>query len=379
NGLGRRRGGGARRRGSPGAQRARQQHVVVHHTDRGRRRQGAAGSQLPDRRTRRAGQPGTRHRPRRRNLPRHRRQPCDPRELHRHPARPLQGRPRGRRAGPAHGQRRLRRDRGSRQARRELHASRGRRSPRARRPSRRRRIGNTGEEPMSIELGHFALAVALALGLALGVLPLVGAHRRDARLMAVAQPAAIAQFLAIGFAFATLVAGFVANDFSAALIASHSNNALPLELRIAASWGSHEGSMLLWSLMLSGWTCAVAAFSRSLSPVLRARILGILGLVSVGFLLFLLFTSNPFERLLPPATEGRDLNPLLQDPGMVFHPPLLYMGYVGLSVAFAFAVAGLIGGRFDAAWARWARPWTTVAWCFLTLGIALGSFWAYYE
>ncbi|MBE0591982.1 MAG: heme lyase CcmF/NrfE family subunit, partial [Gemmatimonadales bacterium] len=197
--------------------------------------------------------------------------------------------------------------------------------------------------------------------------------------MAVAQPAAIAQFIAILIAFATLIAGFVGNDFSVALIASHSNTDLPLELRIAATWGSHEGSMLLWSLMASGWTCAVAAFSRSLSPVLRARILGVLGLISVGFLLFLLFTSNPFERLLPPAVEGRDLNPLLQDPGMVFHPPLLYMGYVGLSVAFAFAIAGLLGGGFDAAWARWARPWTTVAWCFLTLGIALGSFWAYYE
>ncbi|MCO5121917.1 MAG: cytochrome c biogenesis protein CcsA, partial [Burkholderiaceae bacterium] len=174
---------------------------------------------------------------------------------------------------------------------------------------------------MSIEIGHFALALALVLGLLLGVLPLVGAHRRDARLMAVAQPAAIAQFIAILIAFATLIAGFVGNDFSVALIASHSNTDLPLELRIAATWGSHEGSMLLWSLMASGWTCAVAAFSRSLSPVLRARILGVLGLISVGFLLFLLFTSNPFERLLPPAVEGRDLNPLLQDPGMVFHPP----------------------------------------------------------
>ncbi|MFA7503475.1 MAG: heme lyase CcmF/NrfE family subunit [Burkholderiaceae bacterium] len=232
---------------------------------------------------------------------------------------------------------------------------------------------------MIIEIGHFALTIALVLGLLLGILPMVGAHRRDVRLMAVAQPAAVAQFGAITIAFAALIAGFVGNDFSVLLIANHSNTDLPLDLRVAASWGSHEGSMLLWSLMLSAWTCAVAAFSRSLSTVLRARVLGVLGLISVGFLLFLLFTSNPFERLLPAAAQGRDLNPLLQDPGMVFHPPLLYMGYVGLSVAFAFAVAGLIGGGFDAAWARWARPWTTVAWAFLTLGIALGSFWAYYE
>ncbi len=232
---------------------------------------------------------------------------------------------------------------------------------------------------MSIELGHFALSLALLLSVVLGVLPLIGAARQDQRLMAVARPAAGGLFLLVGFSFACLMMAFYQHDFSVKLVASHSNSQLPTMLRLAATWGSHEGSILLWVLMLTGWTFAVAVFSRSLSDVLRARILAVMGLISIGFIAFTLFTSNPFERLLPPAADGRDLNPLLQDAGMIFHPPLLYMGYVGLSVAFSFAVAGLIGGHFDLAWARWARPWTTVAWSFLTLGIALGSFWAYYE
>ncbi len=232
---------------------------------------------------------------------------------------------------------------------------------------------------MIIELGHFALILALPLTLLGAVLQLWGAWRLDSRLMAVASPVALAQFGLIGLSFACLIASFVANDFSLSLVATHSNLALPLEYRVAASWGSHEGSILLWVLMMAGWTAAVAAFSGSLPRTLRARVLGTLQLITFGFLLFVLFTSNPFERLLPAAADGKDLNPLLQDPGMVFHPPLLYMGYVGFAVAFAFAVAGLLEGRFDAAWARWARPWTTVAWSFLTLGIALGSFWAYYE
>ncbi len=232
---------------------------------------------------------------------------------------------------------------------------------------------------MTPELGHFALTLALAIALALAVLPLVGAWRRDARLMAVARPAAAASFVAIALAFGCLGAAFVANDFSVSLVATHSNLSLPLPYRIAATWGSHEGSMLLWVLMLAGWSCAVAAFSGNLPASFTARVLGTMGAILAGFLLFLLFTSNPFERVLPVPVDGRDLNPLLQDPGMVFHPPLLYMGYVGFAVAFAFAVAGMLEGRFDAAWARWARPWTTVAWCFLSLGIALGSFWAYYE
>ncbi|MEZ5653786.1 MAG: heme lyase CcmF/NrfE family subunit [Burkholderiaceae bacterium] len=232
---------------------------------------------------------------------------------------------------------------------------------------------------MWIEIGHFALAMALAVSLILAIVPMVGAWRSDVRLMGVARPAAIALFALNVLAFGLLLSAFVRHDFSVALVAQHSNLSLPLAMRVAATWGSHEGSLLLWSLMLSGWTAAVALFSRGLADVLRARILAVMGMVGVGFLLFLLLTSNPFERVVPAAIDGRDLNPLLQDPGMIFHPPLLYMGYVGLSVAFAFAVAGLIGGHFDAAWARWARPWTTVAWAFLTLGIALGSFWAYYE
>jgi len=235
---------------------------------------------------------------------------------------------------------------------------------------------------MTAEFGHFAIALALAVAIVLGTLPLAGSWMRGttgARLMAVGQPAAHALFFLTLVGFACLTALFVENDFTVSLVATHSNLSLPLHYRVAATWGSHEGSILLWVLMLAGWTSAVAAFSGSLPAVLRARILGTMGLVAIGFLLFTLFTSNPFERVVPPPADGRDLNPLLQDPGMVFHPPLLYMGYVGLSVAFAFAVAGLLGGRFDAAWARWARPWTTVAWAFLTLGIALGSFWAYYE
>jgi cytochrome c-type biogenesis protein CcmF len=196
--------------------------------------------------------------------------------------------------------------------------------------------------------------------------------------MALSKPAARAQFLLVVTAFACLAASFVANDFSVQNVATNSNSELPLHYRLAATWGSHEGSLLLWTLMLAGWTFAVTLFSRNLPSVLLARVIAVMGWVSVGFLLFLLFTSNPFDRLLPPAPEGRDLNPLLQDPGMVIHPPMLYMGYVGFSVAFAFAIAALLGGRLDATWARWSRPWTTVAWAFLTIGIALGSGWAYY-
>ena len=229
------------------------------------------------------------------------------------------------------------------------------------------------------ELGHFALVVALFIGIALAVLPIAGAARGDVVWMAFARPAAQAQFVFVAIGFACLVISFVNNDFSVVNVASNSNSALPLPYRIAASWGSHEGSMLLWVFMLTGWAGAVSLLSRRLPLAMVARVLGVLGFVGVGFLLFVLLTSNPFERLLPPAPDGRDLNPLLQDPGMVIHPPLLYMGYVGFAVAFAFAVAALLAGRFDAAWARWSRPWTTAAWAFLTLGIAIGSWWAYYE
>src|SRR5450631_2239055 len=228
------------------------------------------------------------------------------------------------------------------------------------------------------ELGHFALIIALLVALAQGILPLIGASTGAPRLMAIARPAARAQALLVAFAFGCLAWSFISNDFSVQNVAANSNSELPLQYRVAATWGSHEGSLLLWTLMLGGWSFAVTLFSRNLPQALVARVLSIMGLISVGFLLFLLLTSNPFDRLVPPAADGRDLNPLLQDPGMVFHPPLLYMGYVGFSVAFSFAVAALLGGRLDATWARWSRPWTTVAWSFLTIGIALGNGWAYY-
>lgn len=229
------------------------------------------------------------------------------------------------------------------------------------------------------ELGHFALIIALFVSIALGTLPIIGAARGDSAAMLLARPAAQAQFVFIALAFFSLMASFIGNDFSVVNVATNSNSELPLAYRIAATWGSHEGSMLLWVFMLSLWTLAVSLFSQRLPLEMVARVLGVMGFVSVGFLLFVLLTSNPFERLHPPALDGRDLNPLLQDPGMVIHPPMLYMGYVGFAVAFAFAIAALLSGRFDATWARWSRPWTTAAWLFLTVGIALGSWWAYYE
>ena len=228
------------------------------------------------------------------------------------------------------------------------------------------------------EIGHFALIVALLVAIVQGVLPMIGAARRDSALMAVAVPAARAQFALVALAFGCLAWSFVTSDFSVQNVAANSNSQLPGYYRFAATWGSHEGSLLLWALMLGGWGFAVSLFSRNLPQALRARVLAVMGLVAIGFLLFLLVTSDPFLRLSPPPAEGRDLNALLQDPGMVAHPPMLYMGYVGFSVAFAFAIAALIGGRLDASWARWSRPWTTVAWSFLTIGIALGSIWAYY-
>jgi cytochrome c-type biogenesis protein CcmF len=228
------------------------------------------------------------------------------------------------------------------------------------------------------ELGHFALILAFVVALIQGVVPLIGARRGDATLMRIARPAARLQFALVLLSFLGLAAAFVGNDFSVLYVASHSNTLLPVYYRVTAVWGSHEGSLLLWGLMLSLWTLAVS-LARNLPEVFVARVLGVLGLVSGGFFSFLLLTSNPFERLLPAAAEGQDLNPLLQDPGMIIHPPLLYMGYVGFSVAFAFAIAALLSGRLDAAWARWSRPWTLAAWSFLTAGILLGSGWAYYE
>jgi cytochrome c-type biogenesis protein CcmF len=229
------------------------------------------------------------------------------------------------------------------------------------------------------ELGQFALALALALALVQGTVPLVGAHRGDGRMMALGKPLAQAQFVLLLFAFAALAWSFLTHDFSVKNVAQNSFSQLPAVYRFTATWGSHEGSLLLWTMILAGWSAAVAMFSRQLPEEMVARVLGVMGLISVGFLALLLFTSSPFERLFPVPADGRDLNPLLQDIGMVSHPPLLYMGYVGFSVAFAFAIAALLAGRLDAAWARWSRPWTTTAWTFLTLGVALGSWWAYRE
>ena len=232
---------------------------------------------------------------------------------------------------------------------------------------------------MIAELGHFALILALVLSLIQAIVPMIGAHNNRIALMAVGRPAAHGQLLFILVAYACLTWAFINSDFSVKLAASHSHTQTPLIYKITGVWGNHEGSLLLWAMTLSLWTVAVTVFSRNLPEAFMARVLGVLGWISVGFISFTLFTSNPFLRLLPAVAEGRDLNPLLQDPGMIIHPPLLYMGYVGFSVAFAFAIAALLTGRMDAAWARWSRPWTTVAWLFLTAGIAVGSGWAYYE
>jgi len=232
---------------------------------------------------------------------------------------------------------------------------------------------------MIVEIGHFALILAACVALVQGVLPLAGTINDNQRWQALAKPAAALQFALIAFSFAVLAHGALTDDFSIKYIAGHSNSLLPTQYKFASVWGGHEGSLLLWMLMLSGWTVSVAIFSRTLPLAMVARVIGILGLVSTGFLMFILITSSPFERLLPAPADGKDLNPLLQDPGLVIHPPMLYMGYVGFSVAFAFAVSALLSGRMDAAWARWSRPWTIVAWIFMTAGIALGSWWAYYE
>ncbi len=229
------------------------------------------------------------------------------------------------------------------------------------------------------ELGHFALILALCISIVQFVFPLMGAQQGISRWVALARPAAYIQFFFMLLSYACLTAAFINNDFSVLYAAKNSNTELPLLYLISGVWGAHEGSLLLWALILSAWTAAVATFSRSVPKVMLARVIGVMGFVSVGFILFILVTSNPFERLLPAAVEGRDLNPLLQDPGLAIHPPMLYFGYVGFSVAFAFAIAALMSGQVDSAWARWSRPWTNFAWLFLTLGIALGSWWAYYE
>ena len=229
------------------------------------------------------------------------------------------------------------------------------------------------------EIGHFSLILALLVALPLGILSIAGGQRGRADWMALARPGAQALWLLTGLSFLCLTYAFYTNDFSVLYVAQHSNTKLPDIYRLAAVWGGHEGSLLLWLLMLCTWMMGISLFSRQLPDVMVSRVLGVLGLVAVGFLLFMLVTSNPFVRLSDIPADGRDLNPLLQDPGLVFHPPMLYMGYVGMSVPFAFSIAALLNGRLDAAWARWTRPWATAAWICLTIGIAMGSWWAYYE
>ena len=232
---------------------------------------------------------------------------------------------------------------------------------------------------MIVELGHFALLLALCVALVQTFVPLIGAHTRNAALMAVAEPAAVVQFLLVAASFAALTYAFVVSDFSLLLVVQNSHTLKPMLYKISGVWGNHEGSLLLWVLILALFGACAAWFGGNLPPTLRARVIAVQGSIGVAFMLFMIFTSNPFLRLEIPPLDGQDLNPLLQDPGLAFHPPFLYLGYVGLSMAFSFAVAALIEGRVDAAWGRWVRPWTLAAWVFLTIGIGLGSWWAYYE
>jgi cytochrome c-type biogenesis protein CcmF len=233
---------------------------------------------------------------------------------------------------------------------------------------------------MIAELGHFSLILALGLSICLAVLPALGVYKGQSSLMQLSGSLAAGLFVFILFSFVCLVDAFLSDDFSVSYVARNSNSALPIQYKISAVWGAHEGSFLLWSLIMATWTLAVSIFSSGLTLDMRARVLSVLGFLSVGFILFILLTSNPFDRSLPVfPVDGADLNPLLQDFGLIVHPPMLYMGYVGFAVPFAFAIATLTSGRLDAAWARWSRPWTNLAWAFLTLGITLGSWWAYYE
>jgi len=232
---------------------------------------------------------------------------------------------------------------------------------------------------MITELGHFALVLAFIVALVQSVVPLIGAHYRWPGWIAVGEPAATTQLLLLGFSFVALTWAFVTSDFSLQLVTSNSHSDKPMIYKITGVWGNHEGSMLLWVLILALFGAMAAWFGGNLPPTLRARVLAVQGMIGVAFLAFILFTSNPFTRLAVPPFDGQDLNPLLQDPGLALHPPFLYLGYVGLSICFSFAVGALLEGRVDAAWGRWVRPWTLAAWVFLTIGIALGSWWAYYE
>ena len=229
------------------------------------------------------------------------------------------------------------------------------------------------------ELGHFALIVTLALAIVQSTLPLIGSINNTPSWMALARPLSWGQLFFMSISVGCLIQAFLVNDFSVVYVATNGNTLLPTLYKVSAVWGAHEGSLLFWAFLLTAWSAAIAAYSRNMPIEMITRVLSIMGLITIGFVLFVLLTSNPFDRLFPIPMEGRELNPMLQDPGLAIHPPLLYMGYVGFSVAFAFAIAALIGGKLDAAWARWSRPWTTIAWVFLTLGISLGSWWAYYE
>lgn len=229
------------------------------------------------------------------------------------------------------------------------------------------------------EIGHFALVLALVVAIVQSIFPMIGAATNNLQWIAMAKPATRAQFVLLAVSFACLTAAFLESDFSVLYVANNSNTFMPTVYKVSAVWGAHEGSLLLWVLILSVWAWLVSVFSKGISSVMLARVLSVMGMIGVGFLLFMLLTSNPFDRQFPIPLQGKTLNPLLQDPGLAIHPPMLYMGYVGFSVAFAFAIAAMLGGKLDAAWARWARPWTNLAWVFLTIGIALGSWWAYYE
>ncbi|MCB1449052.1 MAG: cytochrome c biogenesis protein CcsA, partial [Nitratireductor sp.] len=232
---------------------------------------------------------------------------------------------------------------------------------------------------MTVEIGHFALVLALALSLIQSVLPVYGAHRGDERLMATANLTSVAAFFMLAVSFASLTHAYVTSDFSVANVFENSHTLKPLLYKYTGVWGNHEGSMLLWVLILGFFAALVSIFGRNLPPQLKANVLGVQAWVLTAFLLFILITSNPFLRLQDVPFEGRDLNPILQDIGLAVHPPMLYLGYVGFSVTFSFAVAAMLSGRIDAAWARWVRPWALIAWIFLTAGIAMGSYWAYYE
>lgn len=232
---------------------------------------------------------------------------------------------------------------------------------------------------MIIELGQFSLVLALCLACVQVVVPLMGAQQGNIRLMSVAKPVVWGQFFFVGLAFVILTFAFITDDFSVLYVAQHGNSEMPLVYKVSAVWGAHEGSLLLWVMLLAAWGASLTVFTKSIPVEMNSRIIAVMGMISIGFLAFMLFTSNPFERLYPAVAEGRGLNALLQDPGLALHPPLLYMGYVGFSVAFSFAIAALIGGNLDSAWARVSRPWTVAAWVFLTAGITLGSWWAYNE